>query len=160
MPQKSESDGKRSIPNLYLVKKIAYLMDEQFRFPGTNFRFGLDPLINLVPFIGDLTGFFISAALLLTMAKKGAGNKLVVLMSINVFLDATLGAIPFIGQIFDFYFKANSRNLRLMKEHYLEGKHAGSGKNTLILAVSILIIMGIGIVFLAFKFLEWLAEFF
>lgn len=124
-----------------LLSRISYLMDEQFRFPGTKFRFGLDPILNLIPIAGDMAGLVVSAGLLLAMAKKGASNKLVVLMSLNILLDATIGAIPIIGQLFDFFFKANSRNIKLMKEHYLEGKHQGSGKNVVVTVVVILIIL-------------------
>lgn len=124
-----------------LLNRISYLMDEQFRFPGTKFRFGLDPLLNLIPVAGDMAGLVISAGLLLAIARKGASNKLVVLMSLNILLDATIGAIPIIGQIFDFFFKANSRNIGLMKEHYLEGKHQGSGKNMVIVIILVLVIV-------------------
>lgn len=154
----TESTGKAVFkkPGKEWISRLVYLMDEQFRFPGTNFRFGFDPLLNLFPFLGDMTGFLISAGLLLAMAKKGAGNKLVVLMSLNILLDATIGAIPIAGQVFDFYFKANSRNLRLMKEHYLEGKHQGSGKNTVILALSIMVIVFILLLVLLIKLGEWI----
>ncbi|MET1054906.1 MAG: DUF4112 domain-containing protein [Pedobacter sp.] len=143
-----------------LIQRLVYLLDEQFRLPGTNFRFGLDPLMNLFPVVGDMTGFVISAGLLLAMARKGASNKLVVLMSINIFLDAIIGGIPFIGQVFDFFFKANSRNLRLIKEHYVEGKHSGSGKNTLVLAIVILIVLLVMLIFLLVKLGDWLISLF
>jgi hypothetical protein len=127
-----------------LLSRVAYLMDEQFRFPGTKFRFGLDPILNLIPIAGDMAGLLISAGLLLAMARKGASNKLVVLMSLNILLDATIGAIPIIGQLFDFFFKANSRNMKLMKEHYLEGKHQGSGKNVIItVGIILIVVMGL-----------------
>ena len=126
--------------NFPILSRFAYLMDEQFRFPGTKFRFGLDPIMNLVPFVGDMAGAVISGGLLLAMARKGASNKVVVLMSLNVLLDATIGAIPVIGQIFDFFYKANSRNIKLMKEHYLENKHQGSGKNVIIIVAIVMVI--------------------
>jgi len=143
-------------PNFPIITKFSYLMDDQFRFPGTKFRFGLDPILNLVPFVGDMAGLLISGGLLLAMARKGASNKLVVLMSVNILLDATIGAIPLIGQIFDFFFKANSRNLKLLKEHYLEDKHQGSGKNVIYLVVFILIIIIALMVFGLWKLAEWL----
>ncbi|RZM30299.1 MAG: DUF4112 domain-containing protein [Pedobacter sp.] len=124
-----------------ILSRVSYLMDEQFRFPGTKFRFGLDPILNIIPIAGDMAGLIISAGLLFAMAKKGASNKLVVLMSLNILLDATIGAIPIIGQLFDFFFKANSRNMKLMKEHYLEGKHQGSGKNVLMIVGVILFLL-------------------
>ena len=143
-----------------IIKRLVYLLDEQFRLPGTNFRFGLDPLMNLFPVVGDMTGFVISAGLLLAMARKGASNKLVVLMSINIFIDAIIGGIPLIGQVFDFFFKANSRNLRLLKEHYVEGKHSGSGKNTIILAIIILAVLLALMIFLLIKLGDWLISLF
>lgn len=123
------------------INRVAYLMDNQFRFPGTKFRFGLDPILNLIPFAGDMAGMLISGGLLVAMARKGASNKMVVLMSLNILLDATIGAIPLIGQIFDFFFKANSRNIKLMQEHYLENKHQGSGKKIVIWTLVILFVL-------------------
>jgi hypothetical protein len=142
------------------IKTVSYLLDEQFRVPGTKFRFGLDPVINLVPVLGDIPGFLISAGLLFAMAKKGASNKLVVLMSINILLDTVLGGIPVIGQIFDFFFKSNTRNLRLMREHYLEGKHQGSGKGTILIAVVVMLIV-LGLLILGLiKLGGWIVDLF
>lgn len=147
---------QQEMPRLY---RLIYLMDEQFRLPGTKFRFGVDPLINLFPVVGDIAGFLVAAGLILSMAKKGASSKLVVLMCINIFVDATIGAIPVIGQIFDFYFKANSRNFNLMKEHYYEGKHQGSGKATavsvIIVALIVLFILFFLLIFVLVKLTAW-----
>lgn len=138
------------------IKRLSYLMDEQFRLPGTQFRFGLDPLLNLFPVLGDLTGFLISGGLLLALARKGASNKLVVLMCINIFLDSTIGAIPLVGQVFDFFFKSNTRNIRLMQEHYLEGKHQGSGKNALLIVGIVLMLLLVLLVYTLWKAGDWL----
>src|SRR5690606_11200440 len=83
--------------------------------------------INLVPFLGDTISVVISLFIIFTMYQYGASGKLVIRMVINVLIDALVGAIPFLGWIFDFYYKANEKNLRLLKEHYIEGKHTGSG---------------------------------
>jgi len=147
-------------PGLRLVKNISYLFDEQFRIPGTRFRFGIDPLINLFPIFGDMTSFLVSSGLVLAMARKGASNKVVVLMCINILLDATFGAVPIVGQIFDFFFKANTRNLKLMREHYLENKHQGSGKNTVILVLVILFVIMILLGFALWKLGEWMLSWF
>jgi hypothetical protein len=61
------------------------------------------------------------------MNKHGASGKIVVKMLLNVLVDLLVGAIPLLGWVFDFYFKANDRNIKLLNEHYLEGKHTGSG---------------------------------
>ena len=115
------------------VERIAHLFDDQFRVPGTNFKFGLDPIVNLIPIAGDVSGFMVGAALVWVMAKNGVSRKVLILMSLNLCIDALLGAIPLVGQITDFYFKANTANLKLLKEHYQEGKHKGSGTGTLVL---------------------------
>lgn len=142
------------------VEQIAYLLDERFRIPGTNFRFGLDPILNLIPVAGDLSGFALSAALILTMAKNGASGKIVALMSINALLDATIGAIPILGQIFDFFYKANSKNIRLLKEHYEEGKHQGSGKGVWTTAIIVLIVLFILLLYAFWRMLEWVISWF
>lgn len=125
------------------VERIARLLDEQFTVPGTKFRFGLDPIINLLPIAGDAAGFVLSAALVLTMAKHGVSRKVLILMVLNVLIDGLIGAIPFVGQVFDFYYKANTRNINLLKQHYEEGKHQGSGNGILI---TIFIILALGLI--------------
>ncbi|WP_207535482.1 DUF4112 domain-containing protein [Desertivirga arenae] len=137
------------------VEKLSYLLDEQFRLPGTNFRFGLDPILNLIPFAGDMSGLLISAALVLTLAKNGASSKIVTLMVLNIVLDATIGGIPIIGQIFDFFFKANKRNIRLLNEHYVEGKHQGSGKGVLLGVGLVLVMIFILMVYLIWQLTAW-----
>ncbi|MBE7177108.1 MAG: DUF4112 domain-containing protein [Mucilaginibacter polytrichastri] len=139
------------------IERIARLMDTRFRLPGTNFRFGLDPIINLVPVIGDIAGFAVSAVLVLMMRRYGVSGKVLVLMLINIAIDALVGVIPLIGYVFDFAFKANERNVRLLKEHYLEGKHQGSGKGTVAMVfIGLLLIMSL-LIFLLLKLAEWIA---
>lgn len=147
-------------PTIRTVRKLSYLMDEQFRLPGTKFRFGLDPILNLIPFAGDLAGFIISGGLVLAMSSKGLTSKIVVLMCLNIFLDATIGAIPGIGQIWDFFFKSNTRNMKLMEEYYQEGKHQGSGKSTIFLALAALFIIFIILLVILWYIAAWIISLF
>lgn len=156
MQQYTPKDSK----SLKWVEQFSYLLDEKFRLPGTNFRFGLDPILNLIPYAGSFTGLILSAGLVLTMARHGASSRIVTLMAINVFLDATIGSIPIIGQIFDFFYKANTRNIQLLREHYYEGRHQGSGKNILVVAILVLVILFIVFIYLAYKLLEWVFSWF
>ncbi|PRY48895.1 uncharacterized protein DUF4112 [Arcticibacter pallidicorallinus] len=112
---------------LIWVERLARLLDNQFRIPGTKFRFGLDPILNLVPVLGDMSGFLLSTAMFATILKHGISPKLAILMALNIIVDTVIGAIPLIGNIFDFYYKSNVRNMRLLREHYEEGRHQGSG---------------------------------
>ncbi|WP_207424111.1 DUF4112 domain-containing protein [Desertivirga brevis] len=155
-----EFNDRRNYPSennkLRWVEKLSYLLDEQFRLPGTKFRFGLDPILNLIPFAGDMSGLLISAALVLTLAKNGASSKIVTLMVLNIVLDATIGAIPIIGHVFDFFFKANKRNIRLLNEHYVEGKHQGSGKGVLIGVGLVLLVIFILMIYLLWQITAWI----
>lgn len=134
-------------------------MDEQFRLPGTNFRFGLDPILNFIPIAGDLGGFAVSTILLLTMAKHGVSRKVLLLMTLNIILDSTIGAIPLIGNIFDFAYKSNTRNIKLLKEHYDEGKHQGSGKGIIAWIIIIFILSFLLIGYVIWVMLSWLIGF-
>lgn len=116
--------GFSNDPRLGMVRRVSRLMDEEFSIGG--FRFGLDPILNFIPVAGDLAGYLVSASLILTILKHGASGKLVLKMMANATLDALVGAIPLLGWVFDFAFKANTRNVKLLNEYYTEGKHGGS----------------------------------
>ena len=129
---------------LRLVERIARLMDSQFRLPGTRFRFGLDPLLGLLPVVGDLSTLAVSGALLLTMMRHGASGAVVVRMAFNILLDTLIGAIPIIGNVFDFAYKSNERNVALLRRHYAEGRHQGSGKDLVaLLLLALLVVFGL-----------------
>ncbi|MFD0764837.1 DUF4112 domain-containing protein [Mucilaginibacter lutimaris] len=138
------------------VERIASVMDDKFKVPGTNFRFGLDPILNLIPFAGDVSGFIVSAALLYVMAKNGVSRKVLILMAINISIDTIVGAIPLLGQISDFYIKANTRNIKLLKEHYQEGRHAGNGNGIIAILLIILFTVMAAVVYLGYVLLRWL----
>ncbi|MEQ8469587.1 MAG: DUF4112 domain-containing protein [Marinoscillum sp.] len=148
-----------SHPNLKWINRISRVMDSKFTFPGTSIKFGIDPIIGLIPGIGDLSGYGVSLALIYTMRKHGASNLLITRMLINASIDAIIGAIPILGAIFDFWFKANTRNAKLLQEYYKEGKHQGSGKGliALVLIGSFLIVAAL--IFFAVKFVIALFEF-
>jgi len=99
---------------------LAKLMDSQFRFPGTNVRFGLDALLGLIPGVGDFASFIISGMMLSVLAKNGASGYVLARMTLNILLDALIGSIPVLGDLFDVGFKANQRNLKLMREHLVK----------------------------------------
>ncbi|ALW86369.1 hypothetical protein AUC43_15515 [Hymenobacter sedentarius] len=126
------------------VERIAHLMDSQFRLPGTRFRFGLDPLLGLVPILGDLSSTAVSVALLLTMLRHGASGAVVVRMALNILLDTVVGAVPVLGNLFDFAYKSNERNVALLRSHYAEGRYRGSGKGLVVaLVLGFLVVLGL-----------------
>jgi hypothetical protein len=142
------------------VERIAHLFDDQFQIPGTNFKFGLDPIVNLLPIAGDAAGFLVGAALVLTMAKNGVSKKVLVLMMLNLLIDGLIGSIPLIGTVFDFYYKANTRNIKLLKEHYEEGRHQGSGIGVLITIVIVLLLFLALFIYLGIKVVTYIGSLF
>lgn len=107
-----------SIRGLKTLERVTDLMDNAFRVPGTSFRFGLDALLGLVPGAGDTVGLAISGGLLLAMIRGGVSAPILAQMLGNVLLDYLVGLVPLLGDFFDATFKANARNLRLLKKYY------------------------------------------
>lgn len=138
------------------VSYLAKLMDSRWRLPGTNMRFGLDGIIGLIPGAGDLSTFAVSGYMLWIMARNGASGFVLARMVTNVLIDAIIGSIPFIGDLFDFVFKANTRNLRLMQEHYQEGRHRGSAWRVIVPVLIILFLVIVAIIWLAYKLIAGL----
>lgn len=136
------------------VKRISDLMDSRFIIPGTNIRFGLDPVVSFFPIAGDLATTIISLALINTMRKHGASKKLVLKMTINIVVDLVFGSIPLLGTIFDIYYKANNRNVKLLREYYEEGKHQGSGKGILVGIISLVLLIFAGIIYGIYLLIE------
>jgi len=128
-------------PAIQWVEQLSKLMDSRFVIPGTKIRFGIDPILSLLPVFGDLVTFIVSGMLIYTMRNHGASRNVAIKMILNATLDAVIGAIPILGTIFDVFYKANDRNVKLLKEHYLEGKHRGSGNGLLVLISIVAVIL-------------------
>lgn len=135
---------KEEKPDIKWMESLSTWMDSKYVLPGTQVRFGLDPILGLVPYVGEVISFIISGGLVLSMARYGVSRKVVILMVLNVLLDGLIGSIPIIGNIFDFTYRANKRNISLLKKHYEEGKYQGSGKGIILLVVFILLV-GLGL---------------
>ena len=99
------------------IHRIARYLDSSFHIPGTRIRFGLDSIVGLIPGIGDSVTALASGWILLEAYRMGVRKGTLAKMFGNVAVDAVVGAIPFVGDIFDVYFKANTRNVRLVKKH-------------------------------------------
>lgn len=130
---------------LLWVERVSKLLDSKFRIPGTSIRFGLDPIFGLFPVAGDLGTMLISLSLIYTMYQNGASGKLVAKMILNVLVDALFGSIPVLGAFFDVYYKANNRNVKLLRQYYDEGKHRGSATGLVlsVLLVTVLLLAGL-----------------
>jgi hypothetical protein len=99
------------------VRWFANLMDDAFRVPGTPLRFGWDSVLGLFPGLGDVLTSALSLLIVYHAWQTGASKLTLARMLGNVGLDFAIGAIPFLGDLFDFAFKANRRNARLLEQH-------------------------------------------
>jgi hypothetical protein len=135
---------------------LARLMDTQFRLPGTNFRFGLDGIIGLIPGAGDLSTFAVSGYMIWVMAHNGASGYVMARMILNVLLDALIGSIPLLGDLFDFAFKANTRNMKLMQQHYREGRHRGSAWKVILPVLILLLFVIIALIWGTYELIRYI----
>lgn len=101
------------------LERLAWLMDNSIPIPGTGARVGIDPLIGLMPWLGDAMGAVVSSYIISEAARLGAPKSVLLKMAFNVFLDTLIGIVPAVGDLFDFAWKANLRNVRLL-ERYME----------------------------------------
>src|SRR5690348_6208980 len=102
---------------LRLARLLAELLDRRFTIPGTDIRIGLDPLIGLIPGIGDAAANLIGFFIVVTAAQLGLPRIVLVRMTGNIAVNAAIGSIPVLGDLFSVWFKSNIRNLRLLERH-------------------------------------------
>ena len=133
-------------------------MDSAFVVPGTNYRIGLDPIIGLVPWIGDLVSPTFTVVLL-WQARDVRLPKIVLLrMIFNASIDALIGTVPFFGDLFDFGFKANQKNFALLEKHAYEEHRASAGDWLFALAmIAVVVLLAAVPLLLAGWLISWAA---
>ena len=117
------------------IRRIAELLDSAFVIPGTNYRIGLDPIIGLIPMVGDLASPLFTIALLWQAYDLGIPKVVQLRMLVNAAIDALVGAVPLAGDLFDFAWKSNEWNLELLELHAYEERHAAVGDWVFVLAM-------------------------
>lgn len=127
------------------LENLAYYLDGLFRIPGTGWRFGLDSLIGLVPNVGDTLTSFASFYILLAGVRYGVPKITLLRMAFNIGLDYVVGTIPFIGDAFDFVWKANKQNMDLIRTR-ATGKDVGTTSDYLFVfgIIGLLVLLLIG----------------
>jgi hypothetical protein len=110
----SARETGRSVATL---EALAKLMDGAFVVPGTNIRMGLDAVIGLVPVAGDVIAGLVSAYLIWEGRQLGAPKWLIARMMANTLIDTVVGAVPVVGDAFDVVFRANMKNMALLRRY-------------------------------------------
>jgi len=118
-----ESDAR----TLAALRRWSVLLDSAFRVPGTQMTFGLDPIIGLIPILGDLTTPIFAGLLLLHAVRLKIPRVVQLRMVLNAAIDLAVGLIPVAGDLFDFGWKANVKNLALLERYAHVGSRATAG---------------------------------
>ena len=137
-------------------RRIAFMtriFDDLVEVPGTGRRFGLDPIIGLVPVLGDVAGGIAAFWIIGEAARFRIPPIVLARMIVNAGFDMLLGAIPFLGDVFDFFSKANERNLALFRRHASDPEASTADTRLFFVGLGAIFI---GLVWLTFELIRWL----
>lgn len=138
------------------LRRISVLLDSQFKGPF-GFRFGLDGILGLIPVVGDLTTTLVSFYILIEGALLGAPPAVLIRMGINILIENIVDCIPVIGNIFDFFWKSNTKNIRLLERHQSNPRRASlEAKIIIFIFVLLCLAFAVGSVLVTFYLLEQL----
>ena len=125
-----------------LAARLAHLLDSAFRVPGTELRFGLDPILGMIaPGLGDAVTGSLGTYLFFVALRRGVPLLVILRMAVNVLLDTAVGSVPVLGDVFDFAWKANDKNLELIRRH--AGRRGPPG------VLDTMLVLGLGALVLA-----------
>ena len=156
----SRPGGERTDASAQRLRALAHLLDDSIPVPGTGFRFGLDAVIGLVPGVGDAAGAALSAYVLVEAGRLGVPRATLLRMAGNVAIEAVVGTVPFVGDLFDAGWKANLRNLRLVEAHLADPRStARASRGWVAGAVAIVLLLLVGSAVVAGWILVQIARF-
>ena len=137
------------------IQRVTHLLDELVPIPGTNQRVGLDPVIGLIPIVGDVTAAAVGGWVILEAARFGVPRWALGRMVVNLVVDLAIGLIPFLGDLFDIVSRSNSANLGIFRRHALDPDATTTGHKAFFAGLVVLLIGLIWLtVWLAARFIE------
>ncbi len=131
--------GTEVATRLRNVRVLARILDSSIPIPGTKWTIGFDPIVGLIPGIGDLIGAVLSGYIILEAARAEVPTLTLVRMLVNVGIDTMLGAVPAVGDVFDAAWKSNMKNVALLERHL--AAPAREKRNVIALTALVLIVM-------------------
>lgn len=126
------------------LRLLSKVMDASIRVPGTDFRFGLDALVGLLPGLGDIIGAVVSGYIVFESARMGATRATLLRMLGNIGLESLAGAVPALGDLFDAAFKANVRNVRLLEAHVSDPTEVTRRSRAKLLGIGVGVVVIVG----------------
>lgn len=141
------------------LRRLSFLLDNAIGIPGTRFRFGLDPIIGLIPGGGDTAGLILSSFIVLEAAKMGASKSLLGQMAWNILLETLVGSVPVAGDVFDAAWKSNVKNIELLENHlHLPHPMRSRNRGFALLLIAGLFVALAGCIVLSVLVLRWLVQ--
>jgi len=134
------------------LRHMARLLDSAYEIPGTSYRIGLDPIVGLVPAIGDLISPLFTIALLWQSHDLNLPRIVQLRMLFNVAIDTLVGMVPVAGDLFDFAWKANDMNMALLERYAYEERRAAAGDWLFVIGLTLLLLL---VATLPFVVLTW-----
>lgn len=116
----------RNVQRFEIVKYLAEILDRRFTIPGTSIRIGLDPLIGLIPGVGDALANLAGSVILLVAAQSQLPKIVLFRMGLNIAINGIFGAIPLFGDLFSIWFQSNMKNITLLERHALKERRAST----------------------------------
>jgi Domain of unknown function (DUF4112) len=117
MPYSSHTNSDAQALTLKRLRQLSQLLDRALNIPGTPIGIGLDPILGLIPIGGDFLGVMLSSYIILEAARLGTPTATLGRMVVNMIIDGLVGAIPILGDLFDFAWTANAYNIKLLEDH-------------------------------------------
>jgi len=138
------------------LRRLAHVLDSAIPLPG-GMRIGLDGLIGLVPGVGDVVGTALSSYIVGQAYRLGASRMVLLHMAANILLETILGVVPVLGDLFDFAWKANRRNVALLERHLAAPRETGQRSALLVGAlIAGVIAVALAVVYLTVALLRWI----
>lgn len=132
-----------------LSRLVAFLLDDLLPIPGTKHRVGLDPLIGLIPGIGDASTSAFASLILIQALRAGVSRIVIARMAANILLNALIGAIPGVGDLFSAWFKSNQKNYTLLQKHAASRQASTAGDWAFLVGLLGVIVIGVLVAALA-----------
>lgn len=145
----------QQVSKLTKLRRISRLLDNAIAIPGTKIRFGLDPILGLLPGGGDTITGGIAAYIVVEAARMGVPRNILYQMVGNIVLDSLAGTIPVVGDLFDVGWKANIRNIELLEKHVDIAEQSKSNYLFIISLIILLTLIIVGFAAIAFFTVTW-----
>ena len=139
------------------LRRLSAVFDSVLPVPGTKYRVGLDPILGLIPVVGDMVSPLFAIAVLWQARDLGIPKVVQLRMVFNVAIDSLFGIVPLVGDLFDFAWKANDRNMRLLEQHASEERPPTKGDWAFVVLVTLVVIALAALPFFVFgAIVAWL----